>query len=371
MKNRSITSRIFSLLICFTLLLTSLSLFSCGRIKDLDPYRTEFEALIEASLPVNEILFGEGLPVYGRDESPGELTYSVEKNAEFLAYFKAGQGKDFPERLYTDNEGKFRMYYWIYRDVDLSAAAGEEIRICKYTVTYYVPEGTDASGEPDYDMITESRYALYRDSAETAIPAGLVGHKFEDGDGDVLSTLSVGEEILYSLPTGGCYYGLTGYREPVFEYEYDENDNEFYDVVRLDGEYLTVASIKAAAEAVYSADYLSAVYSSLFDGIRTDFSDSSSTVLLARYIEEAGANGGPIYLRKSNVTDPLFTEQRTYDYDTMEIAKPYSADRVNVTVTAHGTYYSAETLSVENGPHTVSLSFVLENGTWRLDSPTY
>ena len=333
--------------------ITLLSTASCGKIKDLSPYKEEFKALIEESFEINEILFGVGLPVYSRDESLGELRYSVEKNEEFLAYFKAGQGKDYPESLYTDNEGKFRIYHWIYRDPVLTKEALEPIYVVKYRVTYYVPEGVDEEGKPDYDMVNETFYALKRENG-SPVPAGI------ECEGEIYRT----EEAVY-------YAMKDSYKEPEFEYEYDANDNVNYDVVRLDCGYLGVDDIKAAAEKVYSKAYLNSIYSSLFDGIRSDYGDSSSSVLLARYIEEAGEEGGVLYLRMSNVTEAMFEAQRVYDYDTMQIVKPYNKDRVNVTVTANGVYFSSETKKIENGPHEVRLSFVLENGKWRLDSPTY
>ena len=374
MKKNFIQKRIISLLLCAVLLGSFCSLFSsCGKkIKDIEPYREEFTRLIEASFTVNEILFGEGLPVYSRDECLGELIYSKEKNDEYLSYFKKTTGKDLPNSLYEDKGDMFRMYYWLYKDTDLGAAVGEAVTICKYSMTYYLPDGVDKDGNPDYDMVTEIFYAIKRDSAAAAPPALLLsgGYEYKDENGRVTSTLTVSPEVLYTTEEGAVYYALTGYEEPSFEYEYDDKDNEFYDVVRLDAKYLSIDSIKELSEQVYSREYLKAIYSSLFDGIRTDFSDASSSVLLARYIEEAGSDG-MVYLRMSNVTKSLFTTQRTYDYDSMKIRKPYSKDRVNVSITAHGEYYSAETKKVENGEHTVNLSFVIQNGIWRLDSPTY
>lgn len=354
MKRRPL-KRILNLLLC-SLLLSSmlLSSVSCGRIKDLTPYKEDFAALIEASMEVNEILFGDGLPVYSREETIGELYYSKEKDAEFVAYFKETTGKDFSEQLYTDTESKFRLYYWLYRDPALTKSIGEEIYVCKYSMTYYLPEGVKEDGSPDYDRVIETVYALRRDKGVTAFPPGL----------------TVAEKV-YTNEKGESYYLLPGYKEPMFEYEYSSSDNENYDVVRLDSKYLTIDSIKEAAEKVYSAAYLKAIYSSTFDGIRSDFADSSSTVLLARYIEESSGEGEPVYLRMSNVTKSLFSEQRTYDYTTMQIRSPYSRDRVNITIEANGSYFDSETKTMKEGVHTVKLSFVLENGVWRLDSPTY
>lgn len=373
MKRKSIVKRIFSLLLCLSCLFSSLALFSsCGKkIKDLSPYREEFQRLIEQSFLVNEILFGEGLPVYSRDECLGDLIYSEEKNAEYLAYFKETVGKELPETLYSDKGDKFRMYYWLYKDTFLGKLVGEDVYVCKYSTTYYLPEGENEKGEPEYDMVTEISYALKRDNAEAAIPEALLSGEIEYKDGKETTVLKAREEVLYKTAEGVCYYALDGYEEPDFEYEYDVNDNENYDVVRLDSAYLTIDAIKELSEKVYSENYLRGVYSSVFDGIRTDFSDSSSSVLLARYIEEASGDDGILYLRKSNISKALFEEQRTYDYESMTIRKPYSKNRVNVDITAYGSHYSSETMQVENGAHTVRLSFVLEDGAWRLDSPTY
>ena len=355
MKRRSL-KRFLTLLLCSLLLSSFLfSSVSCGqKIKDLTPYREDFAALIEASMEINEILFGDGLPVYSREETIGELYYSKEKDAEFVAYFKETTGKDFDEQLYTDTESKFRLYYWLYRDPALTKSIGEEIYVCKYSMTYYLPEGVNEDGTPEYDRVVETFYALRRDKGVTAFPPGL----------------TVAEKV-YTTVKGENYYLLPGYKEPTFEYEYSASDNEHYDVVRLDAKYLTIDSIKEAAEKVYSAAYLKAIYSSVFDGIRSDFADSSSTVLLARYIEESSGEGEPVYLRKSNVTESLFSKQRTYDYTTMQIRSPYSRDRVNVTIEANGSYFDSETKTMKEGVHTVKLSFVLEKGVWRLDSPTY
>lgn len=357
MKRKFRKRRIFSLLLCIILLLFTLSvLSSCGRIKDLTPYREEFIALIEASYEVNDILFGAGLPVYSREDCLGQLYYTTEKNAEYIAYFKETVGKEFDEQLYADMESKFRLYHWIYRDPILTESIGQEIIICKYSMTYYVIEGYDDSGNPDYDMVTEIRYALRRENASEQIPA-----EIDCG------------ELIYTTDTGICYYQMAdSYEEPEFEYEYSDGDNKYYDVVRLDCGYTTIDEIKALAEKVYSEDYLEGVYSSVFDGIRTDFSDDTSTVLLARFIEEASdGEDSTLFLRQSNITEPLFESQHTYDFSTMKIRSPYSKDRVNVTIEGYGTYYSTKSNAIVTEWHTVKLSFVLENGQWRLDSPTY
>ena len=42
-----------------------------------------------------------------------------------------------------------------------------------------------------------------------------------------------------------------------------------------------------------------------------------------------------------------------------------------VEIVANGRYLDYENYEVKTGEHTVTLTFVFENGEWRLDTPTY
>ena len=101
---------------------------SCSQPPALDSVKDEFVALIEASVEVNNIFFGEGLPTYKRAEGDGNLIYLEEHKAYYtfitdgersILKYKIGEdewkyaektpevGKG--ESIYTDSEGNF--YY--------------------------------------------------------------------------------------------------------------------------------------------------------------------------------------------------------------------------------------------------------------------
>ena len=132
----------------------------------------------------------------------------------------------------------------------------------------------------------------------------------------------------------------------------------FYEVVDIESGYFTVDAIKAAASEVYSQDYLEGIYTMAFDG----YSDGED-ITTARYLEADG-----YFLRytfgEKDTFDILEGKQRRYLFDTMEIVRPSSANYVNLKIDSY-------LLGSEEEILTVTLRFILENGKWRLDSPTY
>ena len=79
------------------------------------------------------------------------------------------------------------------------------------------------------------------------------------------------------------------------------------------------------------------------------------------------------YLIKANekTVPSLINETREYDYTTMTILKNSRKRFVTVEISSYGTYADPESGEVSVGWSTVRLSFVKENGQWRLDTPTY
>lgn len=125
-----------------------------------------------------------------------------------------------------------------------------------------------------------------------------------------------------------------------------------YERVMENSSYVSIEKMKAAAERVYSEDYISEIYESAFDGIMTG--NSSAYV---RFFD----NGEWLY---QNVNKSNFSlNERIYDYSTMKIVAPSSADYINVTVESYSL--------ADNVRQTVYLSFIYENENWYLDSPTY
>ena len=125
-----------------------------------------------------------------------------------------------------------------------------------------------------------------------------------------------------------------------------------FDRINENSEYLSVEEIKADAEKIYSKDYLLALYESAFDGILVG--DRGSYI---RFYE-----GDDWLYQNTNATDFNLSE-KIFDYSTMEIAEPSTSEYVNVRI---------ECYSISDGARReYILSFVLQDGGWRLDSPTY
>ena len=126
-----------------------------------------------------------------------------------------------------------------------------------------------------------------------------------------------------------------------------------YAPVRSD-KYVTVNDIKAEAEKVYSSSYLMSIYETMFVGyIESGMKD----MIYARYYE------GPDGLMILKDADVWVTAKRIYDYDTMKIVRPSNGKRVTVEMDSH--------LEGQSETLTVRLSFVLQDGVWYLNSPSY
>ena len=133
-------------------------------------------------------------------------------------------------------------------------------------------------------------------------------------------------------------------------YYYDSIGN--YERIMENSHYVSIDQIKIDAARIYSTSYLEEVYESAFDGIMT-----GETNAYVRFYD----NGS--YLCQNMDFFEFTLTERIYDYSTMEIVAPYSANYINLKVEA----YSIEDVIRKD----VYLSFALENGEWYLDSPTY
>ncbi|MCQ2354532.1 MAG: hypothetical protein MJ102_05435 [Clostridia bacterium] len=266
---------------------------SCGtKPPELEEVKDTFSSLIEASYEVNDIFFGQGLPVYDRNKSngAGAGTYDEEHN----------------------------ILYWILNDSKFGI-------IVKY-----------------YDYSEKQYHYLQKTEDRTKIPAGV--EPYTDAE--------------------GLLYFPIDYEEGEMEDIYDEKSPKYYDYVRLDCKYQNVNSIKDLAKNVYSTDYLEGVYGAVFDGFMTD-----SGVVYARYMSDE--TGQSEFFLKSNQFKPYFETQTTYDVSTMKIVKPSNGTRVTVEIEAEGVHIDFEKTEKIVGKYTKNLTFVNENGKWRLDSPTY
>lgn len=290
--------KLIKIAVCLlSLVILAGNMVACSNPPELDSVKDEFVALIEASVEVNNIFFGEGLPTYLRIEGDGNLIYISESNT-YYAFITDGVRSILKYKIGSDD--------WKYAEKTKEAANME---------------------------------AIYTDSE-------------------------------------GNYYYPIEYDESQYEYVYGEGADEHYDYVRVDCKYQSIEAIQALAESVYTQGYLKGdnykegdmgyggVYAAMFDGFTL-----GTEISYARYRIDDSIDG--FYLLKSNEFAPYFTEHKTYDYSTMKIVSPSKAELVNVEIVANGRYIDYENFEVRTGEHTVTLTFVFENGEWRLDTPTY
>jgi hypothetical protein len=133
---------------------------------------------------------------------------------------------------------------------------------------------------------------------------------------------------------------------------YKESDYASYQYVSAASPYLSTGQIKDALLSVYSEEYVASLSTVLFDGFVM-----GSSIVRAQLSESSGQ------LMQSTDYEPLYTHHRIYDYSTMRIVKPSSAQYVTIELESH--------LEHEQTSMTVSLSLVLEEDGWRLDTPTF
>lgn len=122
-----------------------------------------------------------------------------------------------------------------------------------------------------------------------------------------------------------------------------------YYPVAADAPYQSVAQLKAAAEAVFSSDYLEDVYVTAFDGIETDdykveprFKDDENGVL---------------------AVDITYT---SYDFTT--VIRPEIA---HIVQRGDGVIIAEVQCVHVGGEDTMKITLRLQDGNWLIDSPTY
>lgn len=171
---------------------------------------------------------------------------------------------------------------------------------------------------------------------------------------------STAEGLVYADEDVFCYR-IEQYKEPVYELYYSEKDPADYDYVRMDSSYHSINEIKAAAEQVYSKEYLASIYDAQFVG--TVAADQSVSGLFARYMEYTD-DVGNMSLMKSNTYEPLIKETRLYLFETAKIVKPSNKNFVTVSVDSYLPSKPSEILNV-------TVTMVLQDGIWMLDCATY
>lgn len=150
-------------------------------------------------------------------------------------------------------------------------------------------------------------------------------------------------------------YYLVDFTAPYFEEEDEETDGEEEDdeKKKKGNGFFMVEQIKAEAEKVYSPDYIRPLYDMFFTG---HYDADKGGVVRANYID--GENG---ILKLKTYEAYIKGEMRTFDYDSIVIIKPSTADFVTFTIDS---YKDGEKMNIR-------LTIVKTEDGWRLDSPTY
>ena len=228
-------------------------------------------------------------------------------------------------------------------------------------------DGLSGYGNLDYDEESDTYYTFYYTKKDGRLCA------YRDSELGRYVVLKVsdtdGEGCVYKNEDRGEYFYPS-------DIEYTDADHTLPDTpygyrhVRADERCTTINEIASLASTVYSEDYLADLFTFLFDN---SSSESLDKVFSAKYIEMVDEESGKSYLlcADANTCPPVDDGKRVYDYDSMVIAKRSRSNYVNVEIKAYGRYADLENGTITTGWHTVSLSFVRENGEWRLDSPTY
>ena len=193
----------------FALVIIAGSMISCSNPPELEDVKDTFIALIEASVEVNDIFFGEGLPTYMRVEGDGNLIYLAEHNA-YYAFITDGERSILKYKIgddawkYAEKTAEAENMEALYKDSEGNFYYPIEFDESQYEYVY----GDGADEHYDYvrvDCKYQSIEAIQA-FAETVYTQGyLKGDNYKEGDlgyGGVYAAMfdgfTLGTEISYA-----------------------------------------------------------------------------------------------------------------------------------------------------------------------------
>ena len=349
--------KLFITFICLVLVLSSFT--SCSRPPEYAEIEARFRELIEASYEINEIIFGEGLPVY-------------EKHYE----------REF--EVYQDKENDKVWYYYEFID-----ESGRDLLGYRVTdITFYVISEDEIEGEVvdtvgskrvyriDYDdSHIDPKTKKIEQSVDSETAATVYYYTFEDEDlgkiyeyrrqkmNYLVKTKEADPEKTAVYNANGVYYYSVDYTEPTYDFYYTDKDPEGYSFVRLDCKYVTIDDIKKHAESVYSTKFLTGIYEMLFTGvvITEDFESGKQAARYYHYLDEDGQT----WLLSLDGYEIELGEKRIYDFSTARVVKPGNKNFVNIEIES---YPEGDPTKRDKGIISMTRQ---EDGKWYLASPTY
>ena len=307
------------LLVLLAVCLGLSSLVSCSSHPEYAEIEPRLKELVEASYEINSIFFGEGLPTYERVYDPKSSTEVIEV-------------KD------TDSEGaEISKKVWYYYTEDT------ENRVIAYRDSYLKP----------FIYALRSAERISEDELKARFPLA----DGENGEGYYSQ--------IYEDTTQGIFCYSIPYAEKTYDLYYTESDPKEYDYVKFDAPYKSINEIKAVAEKVYSAEYLDAVYQTMFVGTTSIENTSGLNTLSARYSEKSDEYGS-VVLMKSNTYEPLISEKRLYNFDSAEIVRKSNKNYLTIEIDSYLESSPDKILRIK-----LTMSRSERDGKWYLDSATY
>jgi hypothetical protein len=312
--------------------------------------KDRFQQLLTDSQEVNEMIWGAGLPTYRRVERV-ILAFDVEFEAEFEKKVEKENGE-----IVLEKEKKLvqeTLGYYFYEDDTYGTIVSYE-----YQARVWTGKTTDVK-LPSGEIKTVNVYAVYD------VETGNVLAEYQNGAARFArktQTPIAGESAIFEK-NGYYYYALPGYENEdlAFAGVYNGKEDSHYDYVRFDQSYKYTDDVKTALDAVYSAAFAAPLYEYLFTGVIGATGEANQPAYMD-YTNDENAS----YLMRSNDTgswqwrDPL--PAVTFDFATMQMVDG-NAQKVTVTVD----YRLAGSEEVKQ----MKVDFVLENGKWLLNTPSF
>lgn len=234
-----------ALLLCLALAMCAGILASCSQPPELESVKDTFVALIEASVEVNEIFFGEGLPTYPRIEGDGNLLYD-EANKAYYSFISDGESVIVKYKL---EEGDWQYALKTSEAMDKEALYKDDEGYFYYSIDYTEEEPEyvyDSESPENYDYVRvdckyqdiESIMAL----AESVYTKSyLKGEEWKEGDlayGGVYAAMfdgfTLGTEISYARYRNDD--SIDGYyllKSNEFEPYFTEHKTYNYDTMKI------------------------------------------------------------------------------------------------------------------------------------------
>ena len=307
-----------------------------NRPPKMEDVRARFEELLTKSQELNEIVWGAGLPVYSRVDAETQV---------FKVPLIKANGDPIKDKNGKEQVAKLR--YYLYEDETYG-------KIVSYEYQWRVAEGQKNEDGLTvytvYDVENNGVLSEYKNGAAR------FAQKTKEPIAGKEPIFQKGEYYYYALPN---YENAELAASSIL---YSGKEDSHYDYVVPNSTYRNTDEIKAALDEVYASVFMQPVYEYLLTGII----GAENDVNLAAYTDYIEEGTTREWLMKSNDSaswqwrDPLPVAE--FDFSTMKMTGG-NAKKVTVTVNYR--------LAGESEVKEMEVDFVLENGAWYLNTPTF